>query len=298
MQNKKMPKSAGLDHDQIRRIAITAVFSDDFFFEKVVLKGGNALALALGMSGRTSLDLDFSIENDFDDVAEAERRLLAALERRFAVFGHVVFDFSFGARPFTPREGEAKWGGYVAEFKLMEQARYRQIGENKEARAREALVVSPRQHRKFTIELSKFEYTKGKLSREIDNFEIYVYAPEMIAIEKLRAICQQMPQYPLNRTPCARARDFYDIHLIVSETNANLGSVENKELLQHIFAAKDVPTSLLQLIAEQREFHRPDWDSVRLSISQGGLEEFDFYFDFVVEQVAALQSFGDVEPPI
>jgi hypothetical protein len=83
MQNKRMPKSAGLDHDQIRRIAITAVFSDDFFFEKVVLKGGNALALALGMSGRTSLDLDFSIENDFDDVAEAERRLLAALERRF-----------------------------------------------------------------------------------------------------------------------------------------------------------------------------------------------------------------------
>ena len=116
-----MPKSALIDQNQIRRIAITAVFSDDYFFEKVVLKGGNALSLGLGMSGRTSLDLDFSIENDFDDVAEAERRLLAALERRFATFGLVVFDFSFGSRPFKPREGLARWGGYVAEFKLMEQ---------------------------------------------------------------------------------------------------------------------------------------------------------------------------------
>ena len=293
-----MPKSPPLDQNQIRRIAITAVFSDDYFFERVVLKGGNALSLGLGMSGRTSLDLDFSIENDFDDVAEAERRLLAALERRFATFGLVVFDFSFGSRPFKPREGQARWGGYVAEFKLMEQERYRQIGDNKEARAREALVVSPGQRRKFTIELSKFEYTKGKLSREIDNFEIYVYAPEMIAIEKMRAICQQMPQYVLNRTPCARARAFYDIHLIISETGADLSSAENKDLLRHIFEAKEVPINLLQLIATQREFHRPDWDSVRLSIAHDGLEGFDFYFDFVLAQVARLEPFGDVESPV
>lgn len=293
-----MPKSPPLDQNQIRRIAITAVFSDDYFFEKVVLKGGNALSLGLGMSGRTSLDLDFSIENDFDDLMEAERRLLTALERRFATFGLVVFDFSFGPRPFKPREDQARWGGYVAEFKLLEQQRYQEIGDNKDARTREALVVSPGQRRKFTIELSKFEYTKGKLSREIDNFEIYVYAPEMIAIEKIRAICQQMPQYVLNRTPCARARDFYDIHLIISETGADLSSAENSDLLRHIFEAKDVPIGLLQLIAAQREFHRPDWDSVRLSISHDGLEGFDFYFDFVLAQVAQLEPFGDVEPPV
>jgi predicted nucleotidyltransferase component of viral defense system len=293
-----MPKTSALGHNKIRRIAITAVFSDDYFFERVVLKGGNALAIALGMSGRTSVDLDFSIENDFEDVAEAERRLIVALDRRFAAFGFVVFDFSFVALPLTPREGEAKWGGYVAEFKLMEQERYRQIGDNKEARAREALVVSPRQHRKFSIELSKFEYTKGKLTREIDNFDIYVYAPEMIAIEKLRAICQQMPQYHQNRTPCSRARDFYDIHLIVSETGADLSSVENKDLLQHIFEAKDVPVDLLQLIATQREFHRPDWDSVRLSIAHDGLEGFDFYFDFVLAQIAMLYPPRNIELPV
>jgi hypothetical protein len=146
--------------------------------------------------------------------------------------------------------------------------------------------------------LSKFEYTKGKIAREIDNFDIYVYAPEMIAIEKLRAICQQMPDYHLNRIPRARARDFYDIHLIVTETGVNLPSAENKDLLRHIFEAKEVSLDLLQLIAEQREFHRPDWDSVRLSIASDGLMEFDFYFDFVLKQVTLLKSLGNIEPPV
>jgi hypothetical protein len=36
-----MPKGSVFDHNEIRRIAITAVFSDDYFFERVVLKGGN-----------------------------------------------------------------------------------------------------------------------------------------------------------------------------------------------------------------------------------------------------------------
>jgi len=251
------------------------------------------LQFALGLSERTSLDLDFSIENDFDDVPEAERCLKVALERRFATVGWVVFDFAFSARPFTPREGESRWGGYVAEFKLMDKARFLEIGDDKQARGRQSLVVGPRQQRKFTIELSKFEYTKGKLARELDSFDIYVYAPEMIAIEKLRAICQQMPGYPLNRTPSARARDFYDIHLIVTETGTNFGSAEHADLLRNIFAAKDVPVALLQLIAEQREYHRPDWDSVRDSVPQDGLQEFDFYFDFVLKQVSLMKAFGD-----
>jgi predicted nucleotidyltransferase component of viral defense system len=289
-----MPIAPTLDHNEVRRLAITAVFSDDYFFEKVVLKGGNALAIALGLSGRTSIDLDFSIENDFDDPAEAERRLVAALQRRFATVGLVVVDFSFSARPFTPRDGENRWGGYVAEFKLLDETRYKRIGDDKQVRGRESLVIGPGQQKKFSIELSKFEYTRGKLTREIDNFDIHVYSPEMIAIEKLRAICQQMPGYHLNRTPSARARDFFDIHLIITLTGTNLASTENEELLRHIFAAKNVPVKSLRLIATQREFHRPDWDSVRISINNDGLRSFDFYFDFVVEQVALLKSLGNV----
>lgn len=285
-----MAKNLSFDYSDIRRIAIIAVFSDDYLFERVVLKGGNALALALGFEGRTSLDLDFSLENDFDDPAKAEHRLKAALDNRFATVGLVVIDFVFICRPSIPREEKPWWGGYAAEFKLMSQSRHQVVGHDKLARGREALVVGPDQQRKFTIELSKFEYTTGKVTREIDHFAVYVYAPEMIAIEKLRALCQQMPEYPINRIPSARARDFFDIHLIITETDAVLSSEENKELLRNIFLAKEVPVGLLQLIANQREFHRPDWDSVRLSVAHGALKDFDFYFDFVLQQVALLKA--------
>ena len=66
-----MAFASALDHTAIRRIAITAVFSDDCLFERVVLKGGSALSIALGLSGRTSMDLDFSIENDFENPDDA-----------------------------------------------------------------------------------------------------------------------------------------------------------------------------------------------------------------------------------
>lgn len=293
-----MPKTSPLDYSAIRKMAITAVFSDDYFFERLVLKGGNALALALGIDGRTSLDLDFSLENDFEDAFEAERRLREALDRRFASIGLVIVDFAFRSKPSVPREEKPWWGGYVAEFKLMNDARFAQIGHDKLARGREALVIGPAQQRKFTIELSKFEYTAGKLQRELDHFDIVVYAPEMIAVEKLRALCQQMPQYHLNLKPAARARDFFDIHLIVTVTGTNLASEENRDLLRHIFAAKEVPIELLQLIAEQREFHRPDWDSVRDSVSLKDLKDFDFYFDFVLKQIELLQSLGEIESPV
>jgi len=288
MQNRVMSQRKTLEHEHVRRLAITAVFSDDYLFERVVLKGGNALAIALGLGGRSSLDLDFSIENDFENPAEAAQRLEAALNRRFASVGMVVVDFSFSPRPFTPREGAPRWGGYVAEFKLLEEARYRQIGDDKQARGRESMVIGPGQQRKFTIDLSKFEYTQGNIIREIDSFDVRVYTPEMIALEKLRAICQQMPEYAPNRTPSARARDFFDIYQIHAITGFKIGSLENSELLRHIFAAKEVPLEFLQLIASQREFHRPDWDSVRLSINNDKLKEFDFYFDFVVEEVTSL----------
>ena len=58
------------DLDEIRRITITAIFSDDLLSEILVLKGGNALALIYGVSTRTSLDLDFSMNSDFPDVAD------------------------------------------------------------------------------------------------------------------------------------------------------------------------------------------------------------------------------------
>ena len=60
---------------------------------------------------------------------------------------------------------------------------------------RRAEVVGPQQMRKYTIDISHHEFCEGKVKREVDDYTIYVYSLEMIAAEKLRAICQQMPEY-------------------------------------------------------------------------------------------------------
>src|SRR6185312_16045574 len=146
---------APLDFQAVRRIAITALFSDDILFDKVVLKGGNALNIALGISERSSLDLDFSIENDFDDLADVEKRLLTALTRRFDAVRYVVFDFRFESKPKNAREGMSpRWGGYMVSFKLMEREEYSRLSGNLDAIRRDSLVIGPNMQRVFTIDLS------------------------------------------------------------------------------------------------------------------------------------------------
>jgi hypothetical protein len=46
---------------------------------------------------------------------------------------------------------------------------------------------------------------------------------------------------------------------------------------------------LLARINETREFHRPDWDAVQATVA-GGVLEFDFYFDYVIDQVSRLET--------
>lgn len=279
---------------EIRKIAITAIVSDDFLFEKVALKGGNALALALGLSDRTSLDLDFSIENDFEDLEDVQNRIFSALERRFDTAGYAVFDLKFEAKPATLREGQSpRWGGYMVTFKLMEKGKYLRLSNNIEAVRRQALVVGPEQGRTFTIDLSKYEYIAGTTEVDIDHYAVRVYSPEMIAIEKLRAIYQQMPEYTPQRRPRARARDFYDIHLIVTRTNLKLNEPEMLELSRRVFEAKEVRLDLLSKIRTTREFHRPDWDAVKASIP-GSLEDFDYFFEFVVGEVELMKALWEV----
>ena len=88
-----------MDFAQIRRITITALFSDDVLLERLVLKGGNALNLVYGLTLRTSLDLDFSMDSDFENVDEARGRLFRALKNRFDAVGYIVFDEQLEAKP-------------------------------------------------------------------------------------------------------------------------------------------------------------------------------------------------------
>jgi hypothetical protein len=279
-----------MDFAQVRKLTIVALFSDDRLFEQIVLKGGNALSLVYALSPRTSLDLDFSIENDFADLNDTRNRIFRAIKDRFSSVGLVVFDESFEPRPRVPRPNQqAWWGGYELKFKLIEQAKHSALGGNLETIRRNALVIGPEQRRKFSVDMSKYEYCEGKVERELDSYTIYVYSLEMIVVEKLRAICQQMPEYALRSQPTPRARDLYDIWRVTTETGLDPATPAIFELARHIFAAKMVPLALLAQVSDQREVHRPDWPAVVAAVAQR-LNDFDFYFDFVVDQIAALKT--------
>lgn len=275
--------------EEVRRRILIAMVSDDELMNTLVLKGGNALALVHEVGDRASLDMDFSIATNFPDLDNVRRRVFASLRREFGGLGYVVFDEEFVPKPSQIGPDQPEWwGGYFIEFKLLERSVYERLKNDRDAMRRNAAVLGPQQRRKYTIDISKNEYCAGKVKREVDDYTVYVYSLEMIAIEKLRAICQQMPAYQVTRNKSPRARDFYDIHEIVTKQNVELTSEANAALFRQIFAAKGVPLRLLGAIPDFRDFHQPDWPAVRDSIT-GDHQGFDFYFDFVVGLVGKLK---------
>src|SRR6266849_5077563 len=200
-----------MDLAQIRRLAIVAMFSDDELLNQLTLKGGNALNLVYLLGSRVSVDVDLSLEQDFRDLEDARQRMFRALKNRFREAGLTVFDEELTARPAIPHPvGDERFGGYEVTFKLMETEKYEALKDNLRRQRTEFVVVGPLQQRTFRIQISKYEYCVGKRETELDDYTISVYAPEMLAIEKLRAICQQMPDYHLRGHQTPRAKDFYD----------------------------------------------------------------------------------------
>jgi len=273
--------------DRIKRLAIVAIFSDDEFMDTFVLKGGNALDLIHGVAARSSVDLDFSMAGDFTgrDLNELRDRTARLLERAFTPQGYRVLDVRFEEVPaaISPNLQEF-WGGYRIEFKIIPEDRAR-ILTDLQSRRRQSTVVGPRQKRTFSIDISKHEYVEAKEEAELEGYTIYVYPPAVIAMEKLRAICQQSPEYikgvKSRFTP--RARDFFDICVILEHCRIELTSPPNIELLRQIFEAKRVPLDLLDKISPSRESHRADYPALQDSVySNENLKPFDFYFDYVV----------------
>jgi hypothetical protein len=257
-----------------------------------VLKGGNALALIYKVGSRASLDMDFSMQNAFADVEEAGARIRRTLKQEFARAGYVLFDEKFEIKPSKPVAGQPEWwGGYQVEFKLALQATYDKFAGDLEGLRRNSEVLGPQQKRKYTIDISQHEFCEGKVQREVDDYIIYVYSLEMIAAEKLRAICQQMPGYIHNRSHTPRARDFYDICQILEANGIDMTTAENRETLAAVFIAKGVSLEQLGRIKDFRDFHAPDWPAVSDSIT-GEKKNFDYYFDYVVALADKLRPLG------
>jgi len=275
---------------QIRATIINAIASDKELARFLVFKGGNALEMVHHVGDRSSVDMDFSMEDDVDDANQISDRLFSALRAKFAESGLVLFGEVFAPRP-TDRQPRALWGGYFAEFKLISRDLFEGLSGELQAIQRQAIESGPNHRRRFRIEISPFEYCDDKVAMSINGSPLYVYSLQMIAAEKLRAICQQDPDYPLRVNPAPRARDFYDICATIIEAHVDFADPNFHDLTRKIFAAKEVDLRLIRRIHLHREFHRADWPSVQVAV-RTKLREFDYYFEVVLAEIEKLDPLG------
>lgn len=285
-----------IDIEKVKTLTIVALASDDFLMETLVLKGGNAIDLLkpgekTGLS-RASYDLDFSIEEDFDgDLEDITALIEKTINRTFEENGLKVFDYKFSIKPSKIRnELKNFWGGYAIEFKLITQKEFERLEGNLEKIRRGAIAVRPNQSSKVEIEISKYEYTGDKREVEVEGLKIFIYSPQMMAFEKLRAICQQFPQYTEvipSHSARPRSRDFYDIHLICEQHEIEVGSDKSVELVGLIFGAKKVPLSYIKDIVANAAVHRQDWQNLLDTLpaaERAEVKPFDHYLQFVIDK--------------
>ena len=143
-----------------------------------------------------------------------------------------------------------------------------------------------RQQRSLTIDISRGEYVDPSEAKSLDGYRLHVYTPLMIVLEKLRSICQQMSEYctRMGKHSSERARDFFDIHLLVTEFQLNLTTVDALQMLEAIFSAKDVPLKSLGKIRNTREIHVSGYTTLQSTIpARDNIMEFDFYFHYVCD---------------
>ncbi|RYE16331.1 MAG: hypothetical protein EOP45_17680 [Sphingobacteriaceae bacterium] len=283
--------------NKIKRITIIALVQDDELMETLILKGGNAISLGYGLSERASYDLDFSMEDDFkEELSVIQRRLKTAVEKTFSSYDLMVLDFKIQEKPKTIRpELEAFWGGYFLEFKLITQDKYNQFYPDKDKITRNALALTPGNSTKFTVDISKFEYVgEHRALKEIEGVNYYVYAPELIVFEKVRALAQKLPEYATDILHSenvykdherARPRDFFDIHAILEYYPVDITSAAAKQTLAQVFEAKRVPLAYIKRIRSMKEVHRSGYDAVKSTLSHTEKDlGFDFYFDYFAER--------------
>lgn len=281
--------------DTVRRKTISALFQHPVLREQLVFKGGAHLELALRVGARSSLDLDFSIEHDFASPQELRDNVESALRPAFARLGFEVLDVrAVAAPPSVTADLEDFWGGYAVEFKLLATQHAASVPDEA-ARRRRAVPLKPDRSTIFRVDISKYEYCGGKQEFLIDDSRIFGYSAEMTIAEKLRAICQQMPEYRalVHKQQAGRARDFFDIYNVTEVFLINFANPAFQDVVRRVFEAKRVPLTLLPRISERRDDHRPDFAGLAATVGADvRLEGFDFYVDYVVRRCAALEPLG------
>ena len=287
--------------EKLKRLVIIALFSNDDLMQTLVLKGGNLLDVVHGISTRPSKDVDLSMCGQFDDLEKARQAIEQALKGTLDEHGYLVFDVKLREAPppeWLTDDLKDFWGGYKADFKLIPKEQQKALGDNLDDMRRRAVIVRDGGSTKFPIEISRNEYCEEKEAVLLDGYTIYAYTPAMLICEKLRAICQQMPEYRaiVKGTPRSRGRDFLDIHNVAERFPLDFAEPRFRDTLRKVFAAKRVDVNLLRLVEspEVKEFHRADFETIRDTVRPGEeVQSYDFYHSYVVQKIHLLEPLWD-----
>lgn len=276
--------------NEIKKLVVIAMVSDDKLMETLIFKGGSAIDMIYNVSDRASLDIDYSMSESISDeeIEDYKERISKALDSVFSENGYYVFDIKLEKRPknLDPQLADF-WGGFLINFKVVSIADAEKYDYDIKMLQPRSIPVGKRNSSTFKIDISSYEYCDQAEDHLFENLTVKVYSKEMIVFEKLRALCQQLPDYReiVRQRPRARGRDFYDIYTLMDQFDIDPTSTENIELIKDIFAAKKVPISFIKKLKESKEFHRENFEaSLKDTISKDEqVKEFDQCFDFVID---------------
>jgi len=80
--------------ENIRKIAVISLFSDDYLMDIFALKGGSAINIGYGLHYRESIDIDISMKEDFSKAAfsSIKRRVGNTFKTTFFENNYIIFE--------------------------------------------------------------------------------------------------------------------------------------------------------------------------------------------------------------
>ncbi|MFC1498640.1 nucleotidyl transferase AbiEii/AbiGii toxin family protein [Verrucomicrobiota bacterium] len=271
--------------EEVIHETILALYREPNLSTVLFLKGGSAMRFFDQHLSRLSVDIDFSIQEGIVNEKQVFGLIKKSLGKAFRAFRLDIIDFTWRRRP--KRKGGFRpdwWGGWACEFKLIS-SKYR--GKTLEVKRRNALVPAGSNSSKILLDISEHEYCGQKRQKKIGDVIVLGYSRELIVLEKIRAICQQSPnyKYTLNKS---RARDFYDLYQLTRDIGPRFIGRCRKHL-KKVFEAKEVPLPILRTLWNKAFVDEQErgFDQVRDSV-EGPIRDFAVYVEnlrFLIREI-------------
>lgn len=275
--------------DEVLTLTIVGIYRSPLLSKELFLKGGSALRLLDDLTSRLSIDADFSVAESIKGEKKFFNAMKTSVGAEFRKLKYDIIDFKVEKRPKRKRKGyPALWGGWACEFKLVS---FKHRGKDLVNKRRNALIPEGANSSKIIVEISEHEYCGKKRIRKIQGVEVLGYSRELLVLEKLRAICQQHPDY-LYRLSKNRARDFYDIYELTEDADNGFAG-RCSEHINKVFEAKEVPLEFISSLWDETfvDEQRRGFDEVRDTVS-GDVHDFDVYLEhlrFLVKEIHTIE---------